>query len=150
MDVFLRACVFVIAGLLLPLAGSSATAQEALTGTWLTDEGDSKVEIGAALAAAGGAATYAGKVVWLKEPLRDGKPLRDANNSDAALRGRPIMGLEILSGFKPAADGGLTGGTVYSPRAGKSYPGEISLTADGRMQLKVKAGLVSKTVYWTR
>lgn len=149
MDLFFRACVLVIAAML-PLVGSSAAAQDAFVGTWLTDEGDSKVEIAATPAAAGGPAVYAGKVVWLKEATRDGKPLRDGNNSDAALRERPIMGLEILSGFKPAAGGGLTGGTVYSPRAGKSYPAEISLAADSRLQLKVKAGLVSKTVYWTR
>ena len=33
---------------------------------------------------------------------------------------RPIMGLPILAGSKPAA-GGWSGGTVYSPRAGKHF-----------------------------
>jgi uncharacterized protein (DUF2147 family) len=89
------------------------------------------------------------KVAWLKEPMRDGKPLRDANNADTGLRDRPIMGLEILSGFKASADG-WSGGTVYSPRAGKSYPADLSIAPDGRLQLKVKAGILSKTDYWTR
>lgn len=143
MGTFLRACVLCVAALL-PVAGWPASPADAIAGTWLTDEGDSRV----AIAATDG--VYAGKVVWLKEPMRDGAPLRDANNSDAALRGRPIMGLEILSGFKPAAGGGWSGGTVYSPRGGKSYPAELSLAADGRLQIKVKAGIVGKTLYWTR
>jgi len=147
MGSFLRACVFAFAGLF-PLAASSATAPDAIVGIWLTEDGASKVDIAAT--SAGGGSVYAGKVVWLKEALPDGKPLRDANNSDAALRERPIMGLEILSGFKATPGGGWTGGTVYSPRTGKSFPAELSLGADGRLQVKVKAGIVSKTVYWTR
>lgn len=125
-----------------------AAAPDAIVGTWLTDDGASKVEI-AAVKAADGSSVYQGKVAWLKEPLRDGQPLRDANNADPALRGRPILGLVVLSGFK-AVDGGYGGGTVYSPRAGKAYPAELAIGADGRLQLKVKAGLLTKTEYWTR
>ncbi len=75
---------------------------------------------------ADGSSVYNGKLAWLKEATRDGKPLRDANNADAAQRERPILGLPILSGFKPAA-GGWSGGTVYSPRVGKSFPAELSI-----------------------
>ncbi len=45
---------------------------------------------------------------------------------------------------------GYGGGTVYSPRAGKAYPADLAVTADGRLELKVKAGLLTKTDYWTR
>jgi uncharacterized protein (DUF2147 family) len=125
-----------------------AASADAILGAWLTDDGASKVEVAAAKAP-DGTTVYAGKITWLKEPSRDGKPLRDANNTDVALRERPILGLQILSGFR-AAGGGWSGGTVYSPRAGKSYPAELSIDADGRLQLKVNAGLLSKTDYWTR
>ncbi len=130
------------------MATGAAASAEAIVGTWLTDDGASKVEVSAAKAA-DGSVVYNGKIVWLKEPTKDGKPLHDANNSDAALRKRPIMGLQILSGFK-AAGGGWGGGTVYAPRAGKSFPAGLSISADGRLQLKVDAGLLSKTDYWTR
>jgi uncharacterized protein (DUF2147 family) len=126
---------------------SGAAPPDAMLGTWLTDDGASKVVVTAAKAA-DGSGVYAGKVVWLKQPLRDGKPVRDANNADAAQRERPILGLPILAGFK-ASGGGWSAGTVYSPRAGTSYPAELSIGADGRLQLKVDAGLVSKTDYWT-
>ncbi len=128
--------------------GNFAQAAEAVTGVWLTEDGDSKVEI--TTSGSGAAATLTGALVWLKQPTPNGKPLLDASNSDPALRTRPLMGIAILSGFKPAAGGGWSGGSVYAPRSGKSYPAELTLGADGKLQIKVKAGLVSKTVYWTR
>ncbi len=128
-------------------AGSAPA--DAIVGTWLTEDGSSKVAVAATKGADGGT-LYAGTVTWLKEPTRDGKPVQDANNPDAALRTRAILGLEILSGFKATTGGGWVGGTIYSPRAGKRYPAELSLAPDGRLQVKVLAGLVSKTVYWTR
>lgn len=127
----------------------AAGAPDTLAGTWLTDDGDSKVEIAPARAADGSTASN-GKVVWLKSPTRDGQPLRDTNNADPSLRSRPILGLEMVSGFRADGSGGWTGGTVYSPRAGKRYPAEATLDADGRLQIKVRAGLVTRTVTWTR
>ena len=135
-------------GIALALAGPAAAAADGIVGTWLTDGGASKVEIAPAKAA-DGSTVYDGKVVWLKEPLRDGQPVRDVNNVDPAQRGRPILGLPVLSGFRAAA-GGYGGGTIYSPKAGKAFPAELALTTDGRLELKVKAGLLSRTDYWTR
>ncbi len=133
-----------VLGLSLPAAARAADAQDAILGTWLTDGGDSRVEI------ARSGSRYAGKIVWLKEPERDGKPVRDANNSDAALRDRPVMGLEVLSSFTYASNGVWSGGTAYAPRKGRSYPAELSLTRDGRLDIKVKDGIFSKHLYWTR
>jgi uncharacterized protein (DUF2147 family) len=129
-------------------AAVQAAPPDAILGSWLTDDGASKVEVSAGKAD-DGSSVYGGKVVWLKEPLRDGQPLRDTHNVDVALRERPILGLQILSGFK-AAQGGWSGGTVYSPRAGRSYPAQLSIAPDGRLELKVSAGILSKTDYWTR
>ena len=140
--------LLVIAALLAQV-GQVAAAQDAILGTWLTEDGDSKVEI-AATEAADGSRVYAGRVVWLEQPTRAGQPVHDANNSDVSLRARPILGLEILSGFAASAAGAWTGGTLYSPRKGKSYPTELSLAPDGRLRVEVTAGFVSKTVYWTR
>jgi uncharacterized protein (DUF2147 family) len=142
-----RRCLL-LAGALLGFGLRPARAQpDGYAGTWLTEDGASKVEI--TVAGSGAVAVLSGKVVWLKEPQRDGQPLRDANNADAAQRARPIMGLPILAGFKPAADG-WSGGTVYSPRIGKHFDAALSLAGDGRLQLKIDAGLLSRTDYWTR
>jgi uncharacterized protein (DUF2147 family) len=132
----------------LAVVAAPARAADGIAGIWLTDGGASKVEVAATKAADGGP-VYNGKVVWLKEPTRDGQPVLDANNADPGLRSRPVLGLPVLTGFKPA-DGGWRGGTVYSPKAGKAFPADLALTADGRLELKVKAGLLSRTDYWTR
>ena len=146
---WLRRCVVMATWCMASVAFGAAASPDALLGTWLTDDGASKVEISASKAA-DGSSVYSGKVVWLKDAVRDGQPVHDEHNADAALRQRPILGLPILSGFKAAPGGGWSGGTVYAPRAGKSYPAELSIGADGRLQLKVHAGLLTKTDYWTR
>lgn len=143
----IRLCSLLL-GLLIAVSASAA-APDAIVGTWLTEDGSSKVTVAATTGADGGT-VYTGTVTWLAEPKRDGKPVQDANNPDAALRTRAILGLEILSGFKATPGGGWAGGTIYSPRAGKRYPAELALAPDGRLQVKVLAGLLSKTVYWTR
>lgn len=129
----------------LPAAWAEA---DPVAGPWLTEDGDSKVEI--ATSGSGAAARLDGKVVWLAQPLHDGKPALDAQNADATLRARPIMGLAVLSGFTRGAGGEWPGGTIYAPRSGKTYPAALSIGADGRLQIKVKAGLVTKSVTWTR
>jgi len=143
-----RLAAAVLCAGLLPWPALAAASADAILGTWLTDDGASKVEVRAAKAA-DGSTVYDGAIVWLKDATKDGQPLHDAHNADAALRSRPLMGLRVLSGFK-AAGGGWSGGTVYAPRAGKSFPAQLSIGADGRLQLKVDAGLLSKTDYWTR
>jgi len=134
--------------LLLSPALPAVESQDAILGTWLTDDGASRVEVTKA-PAADGSMIYTGTLTWLKEPERDGKPVLDVNNSDTALRSQPLMGVAILADFKASATG-WSGGTVYAPRRGKSFPAELSVTADGRLQLNVKAGVLSRTDYWTR
>ena len=131
------------------LTARAATPRDAIVGTWLTEDGGSKVDI-VASKAADGSSSYSGRVTWLKDPTRNGKPLLDANNDNVALRDRPILGLEILSGFEASGAGTWTGGTIYTPRRGQSFPAEISLLPDGRLQVKVKAGIITRTVNWTR
>ncbi len=121
-----------------------AAGEDAIAGTWLTENRDSKVRI----ERSGNA--YSGKIVWLQEPEPNGKPLLDAKNSNTALRTRPILGLEILSSFTPAADGSWQGGTIYSPRNGRSYSAQMSITPDGKLDIRVKDGILSKHLYWTR
>ena len=133
----------------LTLVGHAATPQDAIVGTWLTEDGGSKVDVVAGKAA-DGSSVYSGKVVWLRDPMRGGKPVVDAKNDNVSLRDRPILGLEILSGFKATGAGAWTGGMLYSPRNGKSFPADLTLLADGRLEVKVKAGIVTRTVNWTR
>jgi uncharacterized protein (DUF2147 family) len=116
-----------------PAALLAADPQDAILGSWLTDDGASRVEVSKA-PAADGSMVYTGKLTWLKQP---------------APNGSPALGTTILADFKATATG-WTGGTVYAPRRGKSFPAELSVAADGRLQLNIKAGVGSRTDYWTR
>jgi hypothetical protein len=93
---------------------------------------------------------WAGRVVWLATPERNGAPVLDVKNVDMSLRSRPIMGLEILHGFVRSGEGSWRGGTIYSPRQGRSFPAEIRLPEPNRLEITAHAGLISKTVAWTR
>lgn len=119
-------------------------SEDAIVGIWLTEKQDSKIEI------TKNGSAYAGKVVWLKEPAREGKPIRDAKNPNAAMRDRPILNLEILSGFTYDGNGTWVHGSVYSPQTGRSFPGELSLVRGDRLDIKVKDGIFFKHVTWTR
>jgi uncharacterized protein (DUF2147 family) len=135
--------------MLVPQASQAAAPQDAVLGTWLTEDGQSKVDVVSGKAA-DGSAVFSGNVTWLKVSTRDGEPVHDSRNENAALRDRPILGLEILSGFKFTGPATWAGGELYAPRNGKSFPAVLTLTPDGRLEVKVSAGIVSKTVYWTR
>src|SRR5690349_5703087 len=123
-------------------ANAAEVGADALVGTWLTEQADSKVQI------APTGKGYTGKVVWLKEPQRDGKPVSDANNADPSQRSRPVMGLEVLSDLHYTANNTWTG-SIYSPRKGRSYPAQLSLDGS-HLAVKVKDGIFSKTVSWAR
>jgi hypothetical protein len=45
----------------------------------------------------------------------------DVENPDPARRNRPIVGLQVLSGFKPAPNA-WEGGQAYDPKKGKQLP----------------------------
>jgi uncharacterized protein (DUF2147 family) len=118
-----------------------------LTGTWLTEEGKATVR----MADCGGA--LCGTIVALKEPNdpQTGKPKVDKNNVDAGKRGRPLVGVQIVTGLK--ADGANKwSGQIYNPEDGKTY--NVSMTLPSPNTVKVQGcilgGVICKTNTWTR
>src|SRR5262249_2323591 len=67
-------------------------------GTWQTEEGRGTVR----MSDCGGA--LCGTLIALKEPIdpQTGKPKLDRNNTDPGERGRPIVGIQIVSALKAA------------------------------------------------
>nr|MBI1231483.1 DUF2147 domain-containing protein [Cytophagales bacterium] len=129
---------------LLPL-NSQAQAADAILGKWYTQDKDAQVEI---FKERGG---YHGKMVWLKEPVENGKPKLDKNNPDESKRGRPILGMRLLLDFVHEGDA-WEGGKIYDPRSGKSYSGTIKLLDDGKMEVRGYVGFAAlgKSVVWSR
>jgi uncharacterized protein (DUF2147 family) len=118
-----------------------AKAAAPVSGLWLTTEKDSVVEI----APCGEA--LCGRITRILSPTPKGPP-KDTNNPDPALRSRPIQGLAILTGFKDT--GKVWQGTIYDPRAGKTYKSYLTLLANGTLQVKGCIGPFCRAMPWTR
>ena len=129
-------------------AGGTGSALAAdPTGIWLTQTGNSRIRV----ADCGGA--LCGTIIWLKEPNDPdtGKPKTDKNNSDAAKRSRPLIGVQIVLGMKPAGADKWSG-QVYNAEDGKTYSGNLTYSGGNALQLQGCAlgGLVCKGQAWTK
>jgi len=67
----------------------SANAQklmgDEILGTWIVGEGKARVTVFKQ------AGYYYGKLIWLKEPTKNGKPKVDMHNPDPKLRNKPVI-----------------------------------------------------------
>jgi uncharacterized protein (DUF2147 family) len=110
-----------------------------IVGRWRDSDGESEIAIsrcGSALC---------GKIVWLKQERFD------IYNPNEGLRKRSLLGLQVLSGFKPAAKGGLEG-DGYNPADGKTYRTTLELDASGSLVMRgcVLGGLICDDDTWSR
>jgi uncharacterized protein (DUF2147 family) len=110
-------------------------------GTWITEGYGAKVEIAPCR---DNAETLCGRITWLWEDVdKQGRPTRDAENPDRDKRDRPLIGVEMLTGFAPADKGqgakganAWDGGEIYDPGSGRTYRSKMQLC--GRHILEVK------------
>lgn len=98
---------------------------------------------------------YYGKIVWLKEPLKDGKPKVDDKNPDVKLQKRAIIGLEMLKGFTfNESDNEWVDGSIYNPSSGKTYNCYINFESATKVKIRGYIGAswmgLGKTAYWTK
>lgn len=93
-----------------------------------------------------------GKITWLREPNRDGKPKTDINNPDPKLRNRPLMGLMFIQGFEYDDDHKWDDGTIYDPQSGKTYSCYMKMMSKDAMEVKGYIGisLIGRSQNWTR
>ena len=99
-------------GVVLALAffAAPALAEPGALGVWATDEEKSHIEIYEC------GEQLCGRIVWLKEPLNDeGTEKLDINNEDESLRERPIVGLELMTGFVESGEHKWKKGRIYDP-----------------------------------
>jgi uncharacterized protein (DUF2147 family) len=94
-----------------------------------------------------------GKIVAMREPkTADGKEKTDIHNPDASKRGRPIVGLEFMSGFTKKTDARWADGTIYDPKTGNTYSSLLELDGPGAIKVRGYIGisLIGRTAIWTR
>jgi uncharacterized protein (DUF2147 family) len=142
----LRLAFFMLGLLLFSTAARAQSKPDKLEGLWYNDIKSAKVEI-----TRGNDGKFYGKVVWLKEPLKNGKPKVDELNEDPKLRSRPRLGLQLLNGFVKDGDNKYDDGTIYDPLNGKTYSCKITYkgnTLDIRGYIGIS--LFGRTTVWSR
>ena len=124
-----------------------ATAARADTPAGLWATGESHIEIYQC------GELLCGRIVELDEPLdADGNPKVDSKNPDPTLKGRPLLGIDLIANFSRKSDKRWVGGTIYDPRDGKTYKCKMTLKKNETLEVRGYVGmsLFGKTVVWTR
>jgi uncharacterized protein (DUF2147 family) len=124
---------------------SFSQSSDAIVGKWYNTEKDAQVEI----YKEGG--KYYGKIVWLQDPIKNGKPKTDKNNTDESKRDRPIMGMKFLNNFEHTGSN-WENGTIYDPKNGKTYSCIIKKKNEKTLEVRGYVGisLIGRTVEWTK
>ena len=123
-------------------AAAPLAAAEPVSGSWVTASRDGVVQIGAC------GASVCGRLARFLVVPPQGVDQRDTHNPDARLRTRKLLGLPILTGFHE--DGAVWRGTIYDPKAGKSYRSIVKRLDAKRLEVKGCIGPFCQTQVWTR
>jgi uncharacterized protein (DUF2147 family) len=138
---------FIIAVLAAFLAAPATRAQAGgeATGVWLTQAGDAKVRV----SKCGGG--ICGVVVWLRDRIdpATGKPQVDDKNLNPALARRPIIGLPLFSGMRPAGPNKWSG-QIYNADNGNSYASNISVSGPDSLRVEGCVGALCGGETWSR
>jgi uncharacterized protein (DUF2147 family) len=125
------------------LVSASAAAEAAdVTGNWITQDRSAVIAIGRCGTSLCGSIA---RIIVQKPDV----PKTDVKNPDPSLRGKPLLGLRILSGFTQHGER-WDGGRIYDPKSGKTYASKLRLNADGSLGVSGCISFICKTQRWTR
>lgn len=72
--------------------------------------------------------TLQGKVV----KLLPGATTSICNNCPGKLKGKPIIGMLVMWGYKPGSGGSWSGGRILDPGSGKVYKSNLKISPNGK------------------
>ncbi|MBV8192154.1 MAG: DUF2147 domain-containing protein [Alphaproteobacteria bacterium] len=131
--------------------------QSSVMGTWLTQSGGAQVRITPCQNPAQG--PICGNIVGLINPKGpEGQVVApdmatDYRNTDPSLRGRKVLGMALIWGFKATSDSnGFEDGQIYNGENGKIYNANISQQPHGKLRLRGYVGppMFGETQLWKR
>jgi uncharacterized protein (DUF2147 family) len=124
----------IIAALLFPMSIFIARAQntpDAILGTWVTTAENCKIEVYKQ------SDEFKAKIVWLKEDKNGMNDYTDKKNPDPALRGRKLLGTDVVHGLHYDPDENeYVDGVIYDARNGKKWDAVVWLTDDNLLKIK--------------
>ena len=125
----------------------SKSGADVVIGKWFTENNKSIVQV-----YKGSDNKYYGKIIWLKEPNRNGKPKMDDKNPDKKLQTSPLIGLVVLKGFSYSGENHWASGTIYDPENGKTYSCKMKLVNDNQLDIRGFIGIsaIGRTSTWMR
>jgi len=134
-----------VATSLLATAAAHAQAEGDPSGVWLTQAGDAKVKVSKC------ASGICGVIVWLREPIdpATSKPAIDDKNPNPALAKRPMIGLPLFLGMRPAGAARWTG-QIYNAGDGRIYESHISLPGPDLLRVEGCVGVFCGGETWSR
>jgi len=123
-------------------SGSALAAPAPITGKWKTQDKDAIVTVAKC------GASLCGRISKFLVAPPGGAGQKDINNPKKALRKRTLLGLAVLTGFKP--DGVQWRGRIYDPKSGKSYRSVMYKTKSGQLKVKGCILIACQSQTWTR
>jgi uncharacterized protein (DUF2147 family) len=119
--------------------GGALAASEAPNGTWLTEDGSSKVRIAPC------GATYCATIVWVK-PAAPGEA-----DPHPTLAGKDMVGTHLSRTLRRAENGELAG-PLLNPENGKTYDVTVKLKNANALEMGgcILGGLLCGSETWTR
>jgi uncharacterized protein (DUF2147 family) len=133
---------------------SFLTAAESIEGYWKSIEERTGQQLSIVEIRKGDDGKFHGKIVY-RYPNASGNALTHCTKCAAPNTNKPILGLEILYGFKedPNKPDSYIDGRVLEATSGKIYKGKASVTSGGkRLRMRGYMGIsaLGRTVVWIR
>ena len=135
----------VVAATLLGVPPANAQTSPSPAGIWLTQAGDAKVRVSKC------GAEICGVVIWLKDPIdpATGKPQVDDKNPNPAMAKRPMIGLPLFIGMRPAGPEKWSG-KIYNADDGSTYASNVSVPGPDTLRVEGCLGAFCGGEIWTR
>lgn len=148
-DVMGRTRRAIVAGIVCGSLGGVAVADapDPIFGYWLIESKAAIIKIGPCPSGA------CGEIAWMREPRDSAGALKlDRGNPDAALRGRPLCGLPLITGLRRTGPGTWQSGSIYDPRGGSVYSASAIVRDGDALELRGYLGLplLGQSRTWTR
>ena len=93
---------------------------------------------------------FSGMVEKIFDPAKQDSKCDECAGDDPR-RGKPVIGMTILTGLKPDGDNVYAGGTILDPANGKTYNAKVTVIEGGRkLEMRGSVLFIGRTQTWVR